>query len=238
MQRPDRGTCIETLAAQWAIPFFTGGTVEQQITSCLYDLQYVGPPAPVADIAGLPLRRAPLEHQEIKSACCFYVYNDPGASVRTKLTNPGYYLYVRVQFYFSNQQMAAILTPVQLPRIHAVILCFVQRNPLDLGVTMVRCTAEQLCSNHCTKGAAPSFNHSIGFLQLHGTRLVNDVTRTHADGTILPPFWPTSNGRPPDVSEVPVSPADFARLISRCTNVNDATAYPGPPGQGIGRIVG
>ena len=100
MGRPDRGTALETIKAQYAYSFWLGGTVVQTPHAWIYDYDHTGPPAHAGAVAPFP------ESDENKSALGRYTWQDPGAAARAVRRAAGYvtgfYLYTDHEFYFQD----------------------------------------------------------------------------------------------------------------------------------------
>lgn len=236
LQRPDRGTLIETLLAQFAFVHFKGGSVVQTRPVYLFDFTWTGPPAPVAGIHGLPPLPVPSQKIECKSASMYYKYVDPGKAVRATRANPGFYLYVRAKFFFEDSQVKACLTPGG--GIDKVTLAFIQRHGDSKSITCVCVDAKRLRINTTTRGHTPRCGKN-NILQIVESQLPHqDPTRKLPDGTLVPSFWPDGNMDPPDVSVIPVTPTDTARLVARICDANSPGGYHGPFSELLGRITG
>ena len=70
MGRPDRGTALKTIKAQYAYPFWLGGTVVQMPHAAIYDYDHTGPPPHAGAVAPLP------ESDENKSTIGRYMWQD------------------------------------------------------------------------------------------------------------------------------------------------------------------
>ena len=107
MGRPDRGTALETIKAQYAYSFWLGGTVVQTPHACIYDYDHSGPPTHPGAVAPLP------ESDENKSALGRYTWQDPGKAMRAARRAAGFvtgfYLYTEHTFCFEDAQVQAVM---------------------------------------------------------------------------------------------------------------------------------
>ena len=245
MGRPDRGTALETIKAQYAYTFWLGGTVVQTPHAFIYDYDHTGPPAHVGAVAPLP------ESEENKSALGRYTWKDPGQAIRAALrangSVSGFYLYTEHRFIFEDDpngtsQVQAVMNGT----IDNISHDFINAKLPHRSVTCIRTPSAQYRHNMNRRGATPKFqgrDSSSKVLTIHGTQLAaNDPARVLGDGTAVPNFWDDLNGPPPDVYNVPITPGDLARTFERIVATTHPASYrtpaQGPLGVLLGRIVG
>ena len=243
--RPDRGTALETLKAQYAYTFWLGGSVVQTPHAHIYDFDYTGPPSHAGAVAPLP------ESVENKSALGRYVWIDPGQAPRAQLRAngrvAGYYLYTEHKFYFEDDpngqsQVQAVMNGT----IDNISHDFINARLPDRSVTCIRILSAQYRHNMNTRGATPKMQKADGAskcVRIHGTQLAaNDPARVLGDGTPVPNFWDDANGPPPDVYHVAITTGDLARTFERIIATTHPASYrkpaQGPLGVRLGRIVG
>jgi len=243
--RPDRGTALETIKAQYAYPFWLGGTVVQTPHAAIYDYDHTGPPTHAGAVDPLP------ESDENKAALGRYIWKDPGPAARAARTAAGhisgFYLCTEHEFLFEDDpngqsQVQALMNGT----IDNVSHDFISPKLPDRSVTSIRIPAAQYRHNMNTRGATPNLNSKCAGKKrvvINGTQLAaQDPARVLGDGTAVPSFWPDANGPPPDVYNVPLTPGDLARTFQRIIATTHPGSYrtpaQGPLGVRLGRIVG
>ena len=237
--RPDRGTALETIKAQYAYTFWLGGTVVQTPHQCVYDYDHTAPPTHAGAVAPLP------ESDENKSALGRYTWQDPGVAARAARRAAGqvtgFYLYTEFKFYFSEAQVQAVMNHT----IDNISHDFINPRMPDRSVTCIRVPTAEYRHNMNTRGATPKFTKEQNerVMVIHGTRLAaQNPARVLPNGTAIPSFWDDALGAPPDVYMVPIAPADLARTFERLVATTHPSSYrtpaQGPLGVRLGRIVG
>ena len=169
MGRPDRGTALETIKAQYAYTFWLGGTIVQTPHACIYDYDHAGAVAP------LP------ESDENKSALSRYTWIDPGqetrAARRAAGSVSGYYFYTEHAFCFEDDPNGRSQVRAAMDgTIDNVSHDFINPKLPGRSVTCIRIPSAQYRHNMNTRGATPKFTKQGSVnkgVWIHGTHRPN-----------------------------------------------------------------